>query len=914
MTNYRDVLSEEKIQKILTKLQELNADFISFEDFVFGYSIVSFKQIDGDVFCSGSILIDENANIVPIKTECFRTRGGEQYDGFESVRINTLGSSLMKIIRVFDKDGNPTEYIQYSITIFRKERNGGRSSKMTNGIYNTKMHQSVNIFDSNMLNVHATLLLSKSILVNYIDKDDKKNRFGILNEKSSNGWLIYPGFSFIEFKDGDIHTYDENDIKTGTFQIYRKELEKYELCPKGSFVQIKGCVIRHSEQLIRNGGYAGMKFSDIPNKEYYIQKYAFLTDGAIKNYSESLKAYRDSVVILEPVLIEDKKQVINFKLPNYEDVNGNRLDISAYADGMSFEDAYIHHYNYTDYLIKTKKIVVETKVFTSMLDEDYASMESNTYLRDLIISSRDDINNVLSSAQIKDILDYINDKYIEDEELHELDLHFQGEACVVDFHTWGGENSAILLNRKGEIIDHDFSFLRIFDDNTIIYQIDQENCIVNMNNKEYGKTYITVKEQGIINSNGEILCKGDFGIISKIQKDGDYLILTKNKFTKIERDKLKYYLDHNQQEITSIDFDDEEDDEEYDEEYEVYVDPLKLRLFLCDNYFEALNSSIVSDGQFIECISKNRISPDEDDCSEWDEYEDNDSYDQYDLDQKLFSVYSIAKKKTIVPFQPCKVIVNPAGRENGIYLSNEPGSLESEKLEIKYEEVIKCGFSSDLGDEDNWFFGEYFHSALDVFRVGRFVGKTLSYVFKNYPKELNKLLFSGCIFIESYALRQLEQIYGKSHRKSLNKLYIYRDMWFIFDDICYSDDKIVGHSFLHTKLAWIWSKSPARVESFYSELPIKKVFDINPAYVIILIKNRIINVELDVLNGMDEKSKHYKLLKEVVIENVESQEREYQERLDKESYALEEEERRYYQNEGYRDAFDGDPEAQWNID
>ena len=104
------------------------------------------------------------------------------------------------------------------------------------------------------------------------------------------------------------------------------------------------------------------------------------------------------------------------------------------------------------------------------------------------------------------------------------------------------------------------------------------------------------------------------------------------------------------------------------------------------------------------------------------------------------------------------------------------------------------------------------------------------------------------------------------------------------------------------------------VESFYSELPIKKVFDINPAYVIILIKNRIINVELDVLNGMDEKSKHYKLLKEVVIENVESQEREYQERLDKESYALEEEERRYYQNEGYRDAFDGDPEAQWNID
>lgn len=28
----------------------------------------------------------------------------------------------------------------------------------------------------------------------------------------------------------------------------------------------------------------------------------------------------------------------------------------------------------------------------------------------------------------------------------------------------------------------------------------------------------------------------------------------------------------------------------------------------------------------------------------------------------------------------------------------------------------------------------------------------------------------------------------------------------------------------------------------------------------------------------------------------------------------EEEERRYYENEGYRDAFDGNPDAEWNID
>ena len=31
-------------------------------------------------------------------------------------------------------------------------------------------------------------------------------------------------------------------------------------------------------------------------------------------------------------------------------------------------------------------------------------------------------------------------------------------------------------------------------------------------------------------------------------------------------------------------------------------------------------------------------------------------------------------------------------------------------------------------------------------------------------------------------------------------------------------------------------------------------------------------------------------------------------------YMREEEERRYYENEGYRDAYDGNPDAEWNKD
>ena len=32
------------------------------------------------------------------------------------------------------------------------------------------------------------------------------------------------------------------------------------------------------------------------------------------------------------------------------------------------------------------------------------------------------------------------------------------------------------------------------------------------------------------------------------------------------------------------------------------------------------------------------------------------------------------------------------------------------------------------------------------------------------------------------------------------------------------------------------------------------------------------------------------------------------------SYMREKEERRFYENEGYRDAYDGNPDAQWNTD
>ena len=58
MAKYNSILSDDKIQKVFDKLQTLNADFISFGDFFFGCCIVSFKQKAGDIYKSGSVLVD----------------------------------------------------------------------------------------------------------------------------------------------------------------------------------------------------------------------------------------------------------------------------------------------------------------------------------------------------------------------------------------------------------------------------------------------------------------------------------------------------------------------------------------------------------------------------------------------------------------------------------------------------------------------------------------------------------------------------------------------------------------------------------------------------------------------------------------------------------------------------------------
>lgn len=260
MTNYNSVLSDDKIQKVFDKLQPLDADFISYGDFLFGCCIVSFKQNSGGFYKSGSILIDENGEIIPITIS-----SGKSYDGLDNIKPEKEGSSLLQLGYITDLEGNKTQYIHYAIDI-HEERHNKPYWHWEEGIFDVETKR-VTISDENLKGVQATLWSEKLMCISYLDNE--KRKYGVM-EKAWNQWrwLITANFTFIEFKNGQIYTYDDNDISLSKGCLYEKALKPYVVNEEGGVKKITGAVAYSNDYLIRSGAFAGKKVSDISSNDY----------------------------------------------------------------------------------------------------------------------------------------------------------------------------------------------------------------------------------------------------------------------------------------------------------------------------------------------------------------------------------------------------------------------------------------------------------------------------------------------------------------------------------------------------------------------------------------------------------------------------------------------------------------------
>ena len=79
--------------------------------------------------------------------------------------------------------------------------------------------------------------------------------------------------------------------------------------------------------------------------------------------------------------------------------------------------------------------------------------------------------------------------------------------------------------------------------------------------------------------------------------------------------------------------------------------------------------------------------------------------------------------------------------------------------------------------------------------------------------------------------------------------------------------------------------------------------------IISLVELNNINIDDNVLDELEKYDRILELRNSLQRRN-EKQDNDY----DDYSYMREKEERRFYENEGYRDAYDGNPDAQWNTD
>lgn len=911
MTNYNSVLSDDKIQKVFDKLQPLDADFISYGDFLFGCCIVSFKQNSGGFYKSGSILIDENGEIIPITIS-----SGKSYDGLDNIKPEKEGSSLLQLGYITDLEGNKTQYIHYAIDI-HEERHNKPYWHWEEGIFDVETKR-VTISDENLKGVQATLWSEKLMCISYLDNE--KRKYGVM-EKAWNQWrwLITANFTFIEFKNGQIYTYDDNDISLSKGCLYEKALKPYVVNEEGGVKKITGAVAYSNDYLIRSGAFAGKKVSDISSNDYenYLKERLFISDDALDNHCDYLRAIRDSLIIENELSILQKDQIIDFQISKYVDKDGRIINVTSPINGCSFEDAFINHYQYVNSLIRFQKIKVSENVFDAMLLEEYAS--NNYPNKSIIVSAKNNIYNILSKTQFHNLSEEIDPK-----DFDKLDVKRAGNVLILHYSVdeFGAvENPSdyetspryLVVNKDGGIFCQGCTLVRYISDDIILYEKTFEkrfwneekwnNPSIGPRRNDYYKDYVKVEEQGIINYKGEVLYKGNLGDLENASLSSQYLLLEKFKFTQLEKDKIGYYLSE---------FVGEEKDSckcpecgaqaYWDEDEECYVcedcenhvqgehkdkqswELSETQLLAADNFEDVLSSEKVNHGQFITETEEERNNreyweQEMQEDPEWQEemraiqeegnfWSDDEQEENY-LEGKLYSLFSISKKSFLIPFQKCKILVNPPGYNPGIYLVDEQKeerptvgiSLPFEPKLKKGEWVLQRSYWN--GEYYHTLRGTVFHTIFDTFRYGPLTGMTLSLAFKKDFQTLVKYLQNGCVFITTNALKQLCQKYLNEHPKDIEKIILLRDLSFEFEGIKEGNDIIDGKASYYGIVEFGRDRfyDPIQDKGWHNGESFKDVVNNNPDYIIGLIKNDKIDVSNKILSDYTYNKTIYNRLK-----------------------------------------------------
>lgn len=205
-----------------------------------------------------------------------------------------------------------------------------------------------------------------------------------------------------------------------------------------------------------------------------------------------------------------------------------------------------------------------------------------------------------------------------------------------------------------------------------------------------------------------------------------------------------------------------------------------------------------------------------------------------------------------------------------------------------------------------------------IIREGKNAGRTLCWLLANDKiKDLVYMIASAYLSFNNFQDFTYPSSYDKKRR---NKIWLALDSQKIFESVKSPDDvlelSVPFSQYSMTKYqsltSGLWGEEEPNFEQLVED---------DTDYLIGLIERHCLLVEDDVFDVLEEsyegnKSYLKKLSKVKEVNNEYKEEiKDYEERCENEERSRwEAEEQRYWENEGYRSAFENDPDAEWNID
>ena len=173
-------------------------------------------------------------------------------------------------------------------------------------------------------------------------------------------------------------------------------------------------------------------------------------------------------------------------------------------------------------------------------------------------------------------------------------------------------------------------------------------------------------------------------------------------------------------------------------------------------------------------------------------------------------------------------------------------------------------------------------------------------------------IFDDYIFITNEALKELVNKYGEQD-PHIRTLINCRDINFSFkkSQIRSADMPINGiagcRNFDGKTICARKLQS-----SYYYGTSLKKIFEVNPSYIIDLIDRNMISISDNASDELKESRYYTKLLEAIEEKEIEKEEEERERQMQNDAF-WDDYDNNYNANRGYQDAFDGDPDAEWNV-